>query len=273
MPVHRDINDNALPGESFVDGEEIEDLHGHQTHCVGIISAKDNDEGMIGVAPKAKCLCVKGLSNSGRGSSAGIAKALEYCLDKNVDLVSMSLGSPFPSTQTHEVIKKLYAKNIPVICAAGNSGNAGVNYPAAFKECIAVAAYDQFQNIAYFSSKGGEVDVAAPGVKVYSTYLNNTYASMNGTSMACPFVAGVVALLISKLRAEGKDYTVESIRKILIETADDKGEEGKDNSWGYGIIDPDSILLNTPDLKPEPEPEPEPAPAPAEEEEFSDFSF
>ena len=78
LPTHIDIGDNAIAGKSFIPNESIEDKHGHQTHCVGIICAQNNDLGMVGVAPKAKCLCVKGLSDSGSGSNDGIAKSIEY---------------------------------------------------------------------------------------------------------------------------------------------------------------------------------------------------
>ena len=260
---HVDVGDNVIAGEGFIPGEDKFDNHGHQTHCVGIICAKNNDQGMVGVAPNAKIVCAKGLSNNGSGSANSIIKALRYCLDQKVDIVSLSLGSPVPNEGIHDAVKALVENNIPVICAAGNSGNGGVNYPAAFKEAIAVAAFDSKGNVAGFSSKGEEVDIAAPGVGVYSTYLNNRYASMNGTSMACPFVAGVVALMISDYKKRDVSYTIDDIKSKLIEHADDKGAIGKDDSWGYGMIDVDDMLLESkPEPKPEPEPKPKPEPAP-----------
>ena len=267
-PDHPDISDNAIKGKSFITNESIEDKHGHQTHCVGIISAKDNNQGMVGVAPDAKCLCVKGLSNSGSGSNSGIAKSIEYCISKNVDLISMSLGGRSPSPEIQSAVRKAYIKNIPVICAAGNSGFSGVNYPAAFEECIAVAAYSKDDKIARFSSRGKQVEIAAPGVNIFSTYKDKGYARLSGTSMACPFVAGVVALLISKGKKDGKIHTVDEIRELLRSHADDMGSAGKDSDWGYGIIDADSMLLGEPDPtnpKPEPEPKPQPEPEPKPE--------
>jgi hypothetical protein len=267
LPVHQDIGSNAIEGVSCIDGEAIEDLHGHQTHCVGIISAQNNEFGMVGVAPKSKCLCIKGLSNSGSGSMLSLKSALEYCLEQNVDIISLSLGSAFPYPEVHNVIKEIHQKNIPIICAAGNSGYGGVNYPAAYEECIAVAAFDKYDNVAHFSSRGKQVEIAAPGVRVYSTYLNNEYASLSGTSMACPFVAGVVALLISKFKADNEQYDLKKIRDLLSSCADDKGIIGRDSSWGYGIIDPKEMIFGE-DEKTEPEPEPEdPEPEPEPEPE------
>lgn len=243
VPRHDDLDENVLEGINCIPGEDQYDNHGHQTHCVGIIVAENNDTGMVGVAPKAKCLCIKGLSNRGSGTYGGLIKALEYCLEmrhdgtRRVDIVSMSLGGSSPSPQMEEVINKLTDAGIPVICAAGNDGMGGVNYPAAYDNSIAVAAYDSTGRVAGFSSKGPEVDFAKPGVNIYSTYLNNRYAKLSGTSMACPFMAGVVALLISRFRDKGEDYTVDKIKKLLIAESDDKGVTGKDDSWGYGVVD------------------------------------
>ena len=269
MPRHEDIGDNAVLGLNCIPNQDPYDNHGHQTHCVGIICAKDNEHGMVGVAPGSKALCIKGLSDSGSGTYSGLIEALDYCIrsQPQPDVVSMSLGGSGMSSEMHEKIKTLHRMGIPVICAAGNSGNGGVNYPAKFPETIAVGAYDSSGDIARFSSKGDEVDFAAPGVKIYSTYLNQKYARLSGTSMACPFMAGVVALLISKWKSENKlNYTVDEIKTMLMQFADDKGIIGKDRDWGYGIVDVDGMLLGkSPEPKPEPKPGPKPKPAPEPE--------
>ena len=129
---------------------------------------------MVGVAPDSKCLCVKGLSNSGSGSSSSVASAINYCIDSKVDIISMSLGSSSPKEAISLAVKRAYQANIAVICAAGNSGIAGVNYPAAFQECIAVGAFGKSKKIAYFSSRGHQVEIAAPGVNILSTYTNQS---------------------------------------------------------------------------------------------------
>ena len=152
--------------------------------------------------------------------------------------------------------------NIPVICAAGNSGDGGVNYPAAFDETIAVAAYDKYGKVARFSSKGEKVEWAAPGVNVYSTYLNNGYASLSGTSMACPFIAGVVALMLSKHKKQEEATgmndckTIAEIREHLLKYTNDKGAIGRDNSWGYGVIDVERLIGGDKKVLPTPTPTP-----------------
>jgi subtilisin family serine protease len=275
-PVHPDIGDNAIEGKNCIPNEPIEDENGHQSHCTGIISAKDNETGMVGVAPGSKCISVKALSKSGSGSYRGLAEALDYAIEMKPDLISMSLGGSSPSAAMQSRIQKLYDMNIPVICAAGNSGDGGVNYPAAFDETIAVAAYDKYGNVANFSSKGEKVEWAAPGVSIYSTYLNDGYASLSGTSMACPFIAGVVALMLAKHKKQEESTgmndckTIAQIREHLLKYTNDKGAVGRDNSWGYGVIDVEKLIGGgdieqpTPTPTPTPTSTPTPTPTPIE---------
>lgn len=248
MPDHPDIGDNAVEGKNFVSDEDIYDHNGHQTHCVGIISAKDNNQGFVGVAPNSKCICIKVLNKNGAGSLMNIANALNYVIDIKPDIVSMSLGSGTANPVIQEKLKKLYSMNIPVVCAAGNSGKAGVGYPAAYPETIAVGAFDKNGNIARFSSRGSQVDWAAPGANIVSTYLNKGYASLSGTSMACPFMAGIIALMLAKHKKQEKETgkndckTVSEIRHHLIKYTNDKGTVGRDDDWGYGVVDIDSLF-------------------------------
>jgi len=281
-PIHPDIGDNAIEGKNFIPGEPLEDENGHQSHCTGIICAKDNDTGMVGVAPEAKCISVKALAKSGSGSYLGLADALDYAIEVKPDVISMSLGGSGPSPDLESRIKKLYEMNIPVVCAAGNTGDGGVNWPAAYDETIAVAAYDKYGNVANFSSKGDKVEWAAPGVNIYSTFLNDGYASLSGTSMACPFITGVICLMLAKHKKQEESTgmndckTVEEIREHLMKYTNDKGDVGHDNSWGYGVIDVEKLIkigddhdheepIEEEPVKEEPIEE-EPPPPPVEEE-------
>ena len=283
-PVHPDIGDNAIPGKNCIPGEPIEDENGHHSHCTGIICAKDNGIGMVGVAPEAKSISVKALAKNGSGSYTGLCDALDYAIEMKPDVVSMSLGGPSPNKQMRDRIKKLYEMNIPVVCAAGNSGLGGVGYPAAYPETIAIAAYDKNGKIARFSSVGDKVEWAAPGVNIYSTYLNNGYASLSGTSMACPFITGVICLMLAKHRKQEKATgmndckTVAQIREHLLKYTHDKGAVGKDWSWGYGVVDVEKLMNDAPmptptptplkptptPIKPTPTPKIEPTPTPNE---------
>lgn len=277
-PQHEDIKE-GLPGmdKNFVQSEGVFDENGHHTHCAGIILAENNEKGMVGVAPKANLISVKVLDRNGRGSTSNVVKSLEYALEVKPDIISMSLGSARPDNRMMNLVKKLYKENIPVVCAAGNSGEGGVNFPAAYEETISIAAHDKNGKIASFSSKGDEVDWAAPGVGVYSTFINNKYARLSGTSMACPFVVGLIALMMSKhrkLEKEGKPNdcrTVEQIKQHLLRFSIDKGDKGKDKKWGFGIINIVNLLkslLPKPKPKPAPKPKPVPNPKPKKENWF-----
>lgn len=242
-PTHSELNENCIYGVSTTGEENYLDVHGHQTHCTGIICASNNNIGTVGVAPKAQCISVKVLSDTGSGSWDSVAEGLRYCLDADIDIVSMSLGGSSPSPMIEAQIKGLYDLGIPVICAAGNSGQGGVNWPAAYDETIAVGAFDKYGKVASFSSRGEKVEWAAPGVDILSTYTDNRYARLSGTSMACPFMVGIVALMLSKHKKQLQETgqsdcrTVEQIREHLLKYTMDKGRLGKDNSWGYGVID------------------------------------
>lgn len=184
---HIDIENNVIEEQSrsFIPHEpDIDDHQGHSTHCCGIIAAERNGIGMVGVAPKAKIITAKALDRNGIGSIEALENSLEYAVRIKPDIVSMSLGSNRSSKKVHELIKELYKMNIPVVCAAGNSGRRNdVNYPALYPETIAVTAFDKRGRPARFNSTGPQVDFSAPGVDIYSTWLNHTYSSISGTCL------------------------------------------------------------------------------------------
>ena len=246
---------------SFINSESyIDDKQGHSTHVCGIIGARNNSHGMVGVAPLCTIITAKALDRNGTGSMKALERALQYAVDLKPDIVSMSLGAPQGNRKIHSYIKQLYEMNIPVVCAAGNSGRSNdVNYPAAYPETIAVTAFDENGRPARFNSTGSQVDVAAPGVNIYSTWTNGTYSSISGTSMACPFVTGVLLLLLAKHEAQENETglndckTVAQIKQHLQKYSTDKGVIGKDSTWGYGMINPEDLILSA---HQEPEPEP-----------------
>ncbi|GAA0374440.1 S8 family peptidase [Bacillus horti] len=174
------------------------DSNGHGTHVAGTVAALNNTIGVLGAAPNANLYAVKVLNNSGGGSYAGIAQGIEWSILNNMKIINMSLGGPSPSTILENWCNTAYNRGILVVAAAGNSGNSAgtgnnVGYPAAYSSVIAVAATDSSNNRASFSSTGPAVEISAPGVSVYSTYGSSGYATLNGTSMASPHVAGVAA--------------------------------------------------------------------------------
>ena len=243
--VHPDLAGNIILDQckSFVPGEDIYDLNGHGTACAGVIGALDNSLGFVGYAPDCKIITYKVLSQNGSGMMYWIRRGLEAAIKLKPDIVSMSLGSPNPNGFVRDLIKKLDEMNIPVICAAGNSGKSGVDYPAKYEEPFAIAAFDDNTKIADFSAVGDEVDFAFPGVNINTTWLNNGYTVISGTSFACPACAGLVALLLSKHKkqeARGERNDCKTTREIyahLRKYAVNPDNVDHDSYWGYGYID------------------------------------
>jgi subtilisin family serine protease len=245
---HPNLTIDRNNSKNFCKTETIWDENGHSTHCCGIIAAKGKDN-LFGVAPEAEIITCKVLDREGYGDNNATLKALRYAAEVKPDVISMSLGYYYADPRIAEAIRELYKLNIPIVAAAGNDGDGNkVNFPARHEEVICVAAYDKEGNIANFSNQSNQVDFAAPGVNIYSTWLNGGYASISGTSMATPFVAGIVALLIAKHRKQEKETgmndckTVDQIKQHLIKYSDDKGVVGKDKAFGYGVIDAGKLL-------------------------------
>jgi len=254
---HLDLYVNVKWGISVVgtkestDYRDWKDKNGHGTHVVGTIAAMYNDIGVVGVAYNIEIYAIKVLSDSGSGTWQDAAEGIYWAMkgpdgiigtQDDAEVISMSFGGFSYDEGFYNAVKAAYKAGIVLVAAAGNEGEEGVTYPAKFPEVIAVAAIDENDNVASWSSKGPEVELAAPGVNVLSTIPNNRYAYYSGTSMACPHVSGTVGLMISKILNKGGNYTVEYIRSILQTTADDIGPTGKDDASGYGVVRADKAV-------------------------------
>lgn len=248
---HPDLVDNIVQIGNFTNSPQgANDVQGHGTHCAGIIGALNNDIGVIGVAPKVSLIIVKVLGDNGSGYNNWVANGIRYAVDMKADIISMSLGSSVKDPQIEKAVLYAYSKNIPIIAAAGNEGDgrgntSEISYPAYMDETIAVGANGLNNRIARFSNSNDEVDIVAPGVNIYSTFPINSYAKLSGTSMATPFVTGVLALSLAKHRVFGGKTpmdTVEQMREHLVRFTVDAGKKGVDNLFGHGIIDPVGLI-------------------------------
>jgi len=233
--THPDLDGNYVGGYDFAnnDANPMDD-NGHGTHVAGTIGAEDDGLGVVGVAPRADLYALKVLNKSGSGSFSAVIAALQWAVDHGIQVTNNSYGSVGdPGTFTHQAFDNAAAAGIINVCAAGNegAGDDTVIYPAKYTSCIAVAATDSTNTRIYFSSTGPDVELAAPGVSIYSTRLGGGYTYMSGTSMACPHVAGTAALVI----AAG----VGDVRTRLQQTADDLGATGRDSWYGFGLVDAD----------------------------------
>ncbi|MCY0868829.1 MAG: S8 family peptidase [Desulfurococcus sp.] len=219
------------------------DRNGHGTHVAGIIAASVNNAGSAGAAPNVTLVAVKVLSDSGSGTYTDITEGIVEAVKAGAYILSMSLGGPSDSSVLRDASYWAYLQGAVQVVAAGNSGDGNpstnnVGYPARYPWVIAVTAVDSSGNTPTWSSDGSEVDVAAPGVNIYSTYPNKRYAYLSGTSMATPHVSAVVAVIEALRYAAGKSWLdFDAIYDVITSTAIDLGPPGFDVYTGYGLID------------------------------------
>jgi len=232
--------------KSFISGESGNDDHGHGTHVAGTIGAcTNNGIGVAGANWAVQLMGVKVLDWSGSGTLSGVAQGIRWAADNGANVVNLSLGTSSPAKTLERAVKYAWNKGAVLVCAAGNSGGTQFTYPAAYVNCIAVAATDENDARAAFSSYGASwVDVAAPGVNILSTIQDDwfwcflcywygylpEYDALSGTSMSAPHVAGLAALIWAK----GSCTTNTCVRQQIEQTADPI--PGTGNFWRYGRV-------------------------------------
>jgi thermitase len=215
------------------------DDNGHGTHVSGTITGNaNNGKGVAGVAFNSQLAMCKALGGPlGSGSTSDVANCIRWTHDKGAKVLSMSLGGG-TSTTLQQAVQYAWANGgaggTVIIAAAGNDGDATLNYPAAYAEVVSVAATDNRDQRASFSNANSDVEIAGPGVNVLSSYNggNSSYTTLSGTSMATPHVAGVAAIIWDKYPTA----TASSIRSKLDASVDDLGAAGRDTSFGFGRV-------------------------------------
>lgn len=247
---HEDISSKVLPERAnFSDAPTGEDKYGHGTHVAGIIAAtRDNTVGVAGVCPDCRILDVKVLNDNGSGSASRIANGINWAIEKDAKIINMSLGLRVSSRTLETAVNNAWNAGAVIVAAAGNTGTQAKIYPGAYPNVIAVAATDNKDAKASFSTYGKWVDVAAPGVSVYSTFPNHpnvlgeqnnrslSYDIGSGTSMASPIVAAVAALVWSKDAAASNI----AVRDKVELTAD--RISGTRTYWAHGRVNAHSAL-------------------------------
>ncbi|MBI2375898.1 MAG: peptidase S8 [Deltaproteobacteria bacterium] len=237
-----------VPGYNFIDDtEHPNDDHGHGTHVAGTIAQTTNNGiGVAGLAPRAKIMPLKVLDRGGRGTTADIADAIRMAADEGAKVINMSLGGGGRSFVMEAAVKYARSKGVFVACAAGNGGRGVVEYPAAYPGSTAVSSVGPDRKLAFYSSWGKQVALAAPGgdkskgedggilqntIEPQRTGETSLYLLFQGTSMATPHVAGAAALVMS-LGVTDPDR----VEKILRSTATEAGQRGWDPKYGDGIL-------------------------------------
>lgn len=231
---HEDLPE-PIAAKSFIRGETWRDGNGHGTHCAGTALGRRG----IGVAPDAELMVGKVLSNRGSGSSQGIAEGIRWAVDEGADVCSLSLGGGSSYGPTNAAIDYAWSQGCIVNAAAGNSGYNGRNtigWPAKHTTCICNGATRSDGSIANFSSGGDQLDWATPGQNIISTSFRGGYVSMSGTSMACPFGSGLLALVKELLLREGfPQWTSKNqFDTFISQFVDDRGAPGKNPLFGFG---------------------------------------
>lgn len=244
---HGDLKPGVVAAKDFTGSPfGAMDRNGHGTHTAGTIGARANGTGVVGVAPECELLIGKVLGDDGSGRGEWVAAGIEWSVANGADIISMSLGSPQDDPRIHAAVDRAIAKGKIFICAAGNDGfDDSVNFPGRYT--IAIAAYDKQFRLAEFSSRGPEVTTAAPGVDIVSTYpqFMGSFAKLSGTSMATPFVAGLMALALSIHRSTNNATPINNqaeAKEHLQKTAKDAGAPGFDTGFGWGLINADTLL-------------------------------
>lgn len=217
-PDHQDLNGLIIAEANFTDNSSPADSYGHGTHIAGIIAAKNDGTGIVGVAPGCRLLNVKVADDMGRCQASALAEGIIWAVNNGASVINISLEIKEPSPQLEEAVNYAWSRGTVIIAAAGNNGSQSPVYPAYYKNCVAVAAIKPDDNLAPLSNYGDWVDVAAPGFDIYSTLPNNGYGYKTGTSFATAYVSGMAALLFNVVTDANGDGRLNDEVRAVIET-------------------------------------------------------
>ncbi|OGG26625.1 hypothetical protein A2960_00440 [Candidatus Gottesmanbacteria bacterium RIFCSPLOWO2_01_FULL_39_12b] len=269
---HEDLGGKIVGQKNCTSSNTSDDLYGHGTHVAGTIAALTNNaKGVAGVGYNTTLINAKALGDNGSGYYSWIAECIVWSTDNGAKVISMSLGGSSSSKAMEDAINYAWNKGVVLVAAAGNSGNTNPSYPGYFSQVISVAATDSNDAKASFSNFGSWVDVAAPGVSIYSTLPNHqnafkklNYGYLSGTSMATPHVAGLAGLLFSLGNLDNQ-----KVVRLIEENSDRISETG--SSWIWGRINvyksvtaflEGQLFTPTPTLAPTITPSPKPTATP-----------
>jgi subtilisin family serine protease len=243
---HPDLAGKIITNINFTNSTTVDDVYGHGTHVAGIAAAATNNGiGVAGLGYSSSIMNVKVLGDDGIGYFSWVAQGIIWAADNGAQIINLSLGGSDTSSTLADAINYAWSKGVVVVAAAGNNGNSSPFYPAYYPNCIAVAATDVNDILASWSNRGDWVDVAAPGVSIYSTMKNGVYWSMSGTSMASPYVAGLAALLFTTVSDTNGDGKLnDEVRSQIQANCDNISVSG----IGYGRIDASRAVSTVPVL-------------------------
>lgn len=249
--THPDLQAKIVSGYDFINNDaDPSDDEGHGTHVAGIAAASTNNHtGVAGMAWGARIMPVKVLDSQGQGALSTIASGIVWAADHGAPIINLSLGGSTPADTLEDAVNHAYRRGALLVAASGNEYTQGnpTSYPAAYDHVLAVGAVGDRNEHAAYSNTGPYVDVVAPGGNPTGDYDTNpnhwiastfwrgsgqAYAQIAGTSQAAPHVAGLAALILSV----NPGLTNDQVETIIEQTADDLGSAGKDDTFGYGVI-------------------------------------
>lgn len=234
---HPDLVERIVPGGyNFIyHNDNINDINGHGTAVAGIIAAQTNNKlGIAGVANNlnVKILVLKTAYYDGSSYLSDVIEAIDYAIEKEVDIINLSMGDDKFSNIENAAIQRAIKAGIVVIAAAGNESSSAYLYPASYENVISVGAVSNTNMVSYFSNHNDAVDVVAPGEGIYTCKPNSLYEYLDGTSFSAPFVSGIAAVL----KAVGPSLSPAQVENIIKNSVTDQGAAGKDNYYGYGVV-------------------------------------
>ena len=234
------VKDYVLDNGEY-DWSLVEDEQGHGTAVTGVIAAAIDGAGTVGVAPNVTIITIKAEcdENGSFKRTSDLVFGLYYAIERDVSVVNMSFGGYHPDNPYAEATQLAYDSDVICVAAAGNNATASLCWPAADPLVIGVGALaDGSWELAEYSNYGENVNVVAPGT-TYTTSMGGGYDSMDGTSLACPAVTGMIALYMQRERYATFDHLTEE----LYASSYDLGDLGCDWYYGYGAVDANAFLV------------------------------
>ena len=238
------VKGGTCTAEKCSAGVPYDDNFGHGTHVAGIIAGKKDGTGIVGMAPNVELYAIKSMDSEGVGTTAQVTEGVKWAIQNNIQILNLSISISVYDRPLELMLQEAYKQGMVIVSAAGNEGGeAGtdtITYPGKFSSVIAVGALKNDLSREPSSSVGPALEISAPGKDVFSSFpieldiwdeKRDGYATLTGTSMAAPHVAGVLALY----KEQHPSMSNVKLREILQSTAKDLGKAGRDESFGFGL--------------------------------------
>ncbi|MEK4198116.1 S8 family serine peptidase [Cytobacillus sp. FSL K6-0265] len=235
---HEDLQGKVLKEYNVINpGQPIEDDYGHGTAVAGVITANDNNVGIVGVVQDVELYDVKVLNSEGKGNIEDLISAIEWCKKEQVDIINISFGFQAENEELEKVIEEAVSQGIIIIAAAGNNYGLNTDYPAKYDNVVSVTAVDKAMNISKSHSAKGKVDYAMPGVSILTTSKDGGYAIHSGTSMATAYMTGAISdSLKNDDRYSMEEKGLNSLQKINELLKDNLVSINECSDCGNGLV-------------------------------------